>query len=108
MGEMQSQQATGITGNSAVSETDEKCYHFYGDETDFDGKWEDYLSAFTFKDGEERSLGTISGVVADLAESTMSLHCAWVLRNLAAGCHLTDIPPFCSTAFEDSKYFADF
>ncbi|CZR51432.1 uncharacterized protein PAC_01308 [Phialocephala subalpina] len=88
MGEMQTQQATDIVGSSAISETDEKCYHFYGDETDFDGKWEDYLSTFTFKDGEERNPGAISGVVADLSASAMSLHCAWLLRSLAAGYYI--------------------
>ena len=108
MGETQIVGAAEEEGDFTISEPYDKCHPFYGNEKDFGGNWEEYLSAFIFESGERKSLQTISGVVADLSELRMSLHCAWVLRQLAAGYHLPDLPPYCSTAFENSKYSADF
>lgn len=103
---------SGVTawGDVAAPEMNDNSHHFSGDTTDY-SMWTEYLSSFEFTYKDERmeeGLGKIVAAPSDLSGPTMTLHCAWFLRKLADGCHLTDLPPFSSIAFEDSQYFVEF
>jgi hypothetical protein len=64
-----------------------------------------YLRAFVHITGEEKHWAIIDGAKAGLQDFEFTLHCAWFFRHLASGRHLTELPPFRSTAFEGSSYF---
>ncbi|KAF9893958.1 hypothetical protein FE257_008929 [Aspergillus nanangensis] len=68
------------------NQTGRKCCALVGDESDFDEKWDDYLSCFEFEDEDNPSLETATYYAcSDSTAIGTTQHWAWFIRLLADG-----------------------